>query len=105
MIAVDATSTAEPDRPRDKRLDNAIGSATIDLLAERGHRGLSLAAVAERAGTTTPATDRRWSSKADPALSAVLRTRGDDVVADTGDLDGVRAPTRPRTANHARVKR
>lgn len=62
-------------------------AATIDILGERGYNGLSLTAVAERAGTTTPAIYRRWSSKADLVLSAVFRTRGDDVVADTGDLD------------------
>ena len=78
---------AKPGRPREQRLDDAIVAATIDLLAERGYNGLSLAAVAERAGTTTPAIYRRWSSKADLVLSTVFRTQGDDVVADTGDLD------------------
>jgi AcrR family transcriptional regulator len=78
---------AKPGRPRDHRLDEAIVAATIDLLGERGYNGLSLAGVAERAGTTTPAIYRRWSSKADLVLSTVFRTHGDDVVADTGDLD------------------
>ena len=78
---------AKPGRPREHRLDDAIVAATVDLLGERGYNGLSLAGVAERAGTTTPAIYRRWSSKADLVLSTVFRTQGDDVVADTGDLD------------------
>jgi AcrR family transcriptional regulator len=82
-----APPTTGPGRPRDRRLDDAIVAATYDLLAERGYGGLTLAAVAERAGTTTPAIYRRWSSKADLVLAAVFRTEGDDVVADTGDLE------------------
>ncbi len=73
-------------RPRDGRLDAAIAEATLELLAERGYNGLSLAAVAERAGTSTPAIYRRWSSKADLVVQAVFRTDGDDTIADTGDL-------------------
>ena len=73
-------------RPRDTRLDAAIVDATIALLAERGYREMSLAAIAERASTTTAAIYRRWGSKSELVASAVFRTDGDDVVADTGDL-------------------
>ena len=61
--------------------------ATLSLLEERGYVGLSFAAVATRAGTTKPAIYRRWASKRDLVLEAVFRTLGDDVVANTGDLD------------------
>jgi AcrR family transcriptional regulator len=73
-------------RPRDARLDEAIVDATVGLLEERGYSGLSLAAVAEAAGTTTAAIYRRWGSKSELVAQAVFRTDGDDVVADTGDL-------------------
>ena len=73
-------------RPRDARLDAAIVQATVDLLEERGYSDLSLAAIAERAGTTTAAIYRRWGSKSELVARAVFRTDGDDVVADTGDL-------------------
>lgn len=73
-------------RPRDSRLDVAIVGATVALLEERGYSGMSLAAVAERAGTTTAAIYRRWGSKSELVSHAVFRTDGDDVVADTGDL-------------------
>src|SRR5262245_65381251 len=58
-------------RPRDARLDAAIEAAAFELIAEAGYNGLSIKAVAERAGTTTPAVYRRWSSKAELVLSAV----------------------------------
>jgi AcrR family transcriptional regulator len=74
-------------RPRDLRLDEAILRATIELIEERGYSELTLAGIAERAGTTTPAIYRRWSSKADLVLHAVFRTEGPDVVADSGDLE------------------
>ena len=80
---------AEPSkvgRPRDGRLDAAIVEATVALLGERGYSDLSLAAVADRAGTTTAAIYRRWGSKSELVAHAVFRTTGDDVVADTGDL-------------------
>ena len=60
--------------------------ATLELLEERGYNDLSLAAIADRAGTTTPAIYRRWGSKAELVMDAVFRTEGDDVVAETGDL-------------------
>lgn len=51
-------------RPRDPRIDAAILQATAELLVEIGYSNLTLAAVAERAGTTKSALYRRWSSKA-----------------------------------------
>ena len=74
-------------RPRDPRLDAAIVDATVELLTERGYNELSLAAVAERAETTTAAIYRRYGSKSELVTKAVFRTDGDDVVADTGDLE------------------
>jgi AcrR family transcriptional regulator len=73
-------------RPRDPRLDEAIVAATVELLTERGYHDTTLAAVAARAGTTTAAIYRRWSSKSELVAKAVFRTDGDDVVADTGDI-------------------
>lgn len=78
--------TTRAGRPRDARIDAAVMAATIELLEERGYADLSLAAVAERAGTTTAAIYRRWSSKADLVMQAAYRTDGDDVVADTDDV-------------------
>jgi len=64
------TSTAEQSpgqasgRPRDQRIDEAVLHATRELLLEIGWAGLSLTAIAERAGTTRPALYRRWPTLA-----------------------------------------
>ncbi len=76
-------------RPRDPRIDAAILRATAELLVETGYANLSLAAVAERAGTTKTALYRRWSSKAElvheaafPTAPTALATPAGDVAAD-----------------------
>ncbi|KUH83064.1 MULTISPECIES: TetR/AcrR family transcriptional regulator [unclassified Mycobacterium] len=84
---VDKTSGAG--RPRDPRIDAAILRATADLLAEIGYSNLTIAAVAERAGTTKTALYRRWSSKAElvheaafPAAPTAIETPPGDIAAD-----------------------
>jgi len=52
-------------RPRDPRIDASILRATTELLVAIGYSNLTMAAVAERAGTTKTALYRRWSSKAE----------------------------------------
>ncbi|KUH93881.1 TetR/AcrR family transcriptional regulator [Mycobacterium sp. IS-3022] len=76
-------------RPRDPRIDAAILRATADLLAEIGYSNLTIAAVAERAGTTKTALYRRWSSKAElvheaafPAAPTAIETPPGDIAAD-----------------------
>ncbi|MEO9329421.1 TetR/AcrR family transcriptional regulator [Gordonia aurantiaca] len=50
-------------RPRDARIDAAVLAAAAELVVKVGYRKLSLAAIAERAGTTKTALYRRWSGK------------------------------------------
>src|SRR5271155_5934449 len=76
-------------RPRDPRIDAAILTATADLLVEIGYSNLTLAAVAERAGTTKTALYRRWSSKAElvheaafPAAPTAIEPPPGDIAAD-----------------------
>jgi AcrR family transcriptional regulator len=76
-------------RPRDPRIDAAILRATTDLLVEIGYSNLTMAAVAERAGTTKTALYRRWSSKAElvheaafPAAPTAIATPPGDFAAD-----------------------
>jgi AcrR family transcriptional regulator len=87
MSAVDKTPGAG--RPRDPRIDAAILRATADLLVEIGYSNLTMAAVAERAGTTKTALYRRWSSKAElvheaafPAAPTAIETPPGDIAAD-----------------------
>jgi AcrR family transcriptional regulator len=73
-------------RPRDPRIDAAILTATADLLVQIGYSNLTLAAVAERAGTTKTALYRRWSSKAELVHEAVFPVAPTALVAPAGDM-------------------
>lgn len=54
-------------RPRDPRIEQALLAAVRDLLTEGGYAAVTVAAVAERAGTTKAALYRRW-----PALPHLI---------------------------------
>lgn len=58
-------------RPRDTDLDLAIVHAAQELLSEVGYEALSIAAVADRAGTTRPAVYRRYGDKPGLAIAAI----------------------------------
>jgi AcrR family transcriptional regulator len=73
-------------RPRDPRIDAAVLRATVELLAETGYAGLSVAAIAKRAGTSKPAIYRRWPSKAHLVHEAVFPIGAATAVPDTGSL-------------------
>lgn len=60
----DASAVRPPGRPRSERADKAILSATLDLLAEEaGVAGVSMEAVAARAGVGKTTIYRRWPNK------------------------------------------
>jgi AcrR family transcriptional regulator len=87
--AGDVDKTPNVGRPRDPRIDAATLGATADLLVEIGYANLTMAAVAERAGTTKTAIYRRWSSKAElvheaafPVAPTALTTPEGDIVGD-----------------------
>ncbi|MEE8601280.1 TetR/AcrR family transcriptional regulator [Euzebya tangerina] len=65
------TSHRPPGRPRDTSADAAILQATRDVLAEVGPSGLTIDAVAERAGVARATVYRRHASKDDLVLAAV----------------------------------
>jgi AcrR family transcriptional regulator len=73
-------------RPRDPRIDAAILTATADLLVQFGYSNLTLAAVAERAGTTKTALYRRWSSKAELVHEAAFPVAPTALAAPAGDM-------------------
>lgn len=58
-------------RPRDADIDAAVLAATRQQLAKHGLAGLSIAAVADEAGTTRPSLYRRWPTKLGLAVAAV----------------------------------
>ncbi|ANY25442.1 MULTISPECIES: TetR/AcrR family transcriptional regulator [Gordonia] len=59
------TGEAVPGRPRDVRIDSAVLDAAAELVVDVGYRKLTMAAIADRAGTTKTALYRRWSGKAE----------------------------------------
>ena len=85
--APDRTVALRPvGRPRDRRIDDAVLGATVELLEDVGYARLSIAAVAARAGTHTPAIYRRWPSKAHLVHAAAFPADGTPLIPDTGDL-------------------
>jgi AcrR family transcriptional regulator len=86
-------------RPRDQRIDNAVLTATVELLGETGYSALSVDAIAKRAGTSKPAIYRRWPSKAHLVHEAVFPADISTELPDTGSLaSDVRAMVRGTVA-------
>jgi AcrR family transcriptional regulator len=61
-----------PGRPRRLATDHAILKATREILAEAGVHGLTVEGVAARSGVAKTTIYRRWRSKEDLALAALL---------------------------------
>ncbi|MEO3758622.1 TetR/AcrR family transcriptional regulator [Mycobacterium sp. B14F4] len=80
--------TTEIGRPRDKRIDSAVLSATVELLGETGYAELTVDAIARRAGTSKPAIYRRWPGKAHVVHEAVFPVGAATELPDTGSLPG-----------------
>ena len=77
---------SDPGRPRDTSIDAAVLDATRILLGERCYSEVSIAAIAERAGTTRQAIYRRWPSKALIVLDAMFSDTATTTIPDLGDL-------------------
>jgi AcrR family transcriptional regulator len=75
-------------RPRDPRIDDAVLRATVELLGTTGYAGLSVDAIARRAGTSKPAIYRRWPSKAHLVHEAVFPVGDTTALPGTGSLAG-----------------
>ncbi len=91
-MKTESSPVGKTGRPRDPRIDAAILAATADLLVDIGYANLSMAAIAERAGTTKTALYRRWSSKADLIHEAAFPSAPTALEAPYGDIaDDVRA--------------
>jgi AcrR family transcriptional regulator len=77
----------ENGRPRDTRIDSAVLDAAADLLGEVGYADLTVAAIAERAGTSRPAVYRRWPTLAHLVHEAAFRDSVTHEPRRTGVLD------------------
>ena len=76
-------------RPRSEKADRAIAAATLDLLAEHGFAGVTVEAVAARAGVAKSTVYRRYPSRIELLVGVVRHEqsvpRGD---VDTGSIEG-----------------
>lgn len=67
-------------------VEEAILTATLRVLDEAGFGGLTVEAVAARAGAAKTAVYRRWPSKVPLVVEALTRFQPELTVPDTGDL-------------------
>jgi AcrR family transcriptional regulator len=65
-------NSIELGRPREQRVDDAVRTAVLSLLTERGYQRTTIAAVAERAKVGRGALYRRWRSKGEMVFGAVV---------------------------------
>ncbi len=83
---VDVTGHDTPvGRPRDAAIDAAVLAAARRHLSAAGYDAMSVAAVAEEAGTTRQAVYRRWPTKADLATAAIASMSAASDRPDTDD--------------------
>jgi AcrR family transcriptional regulator len=109
-MEIDTETSAElraAGRPRDPRIEQSALAAARDLLAEGGYAAITMAAVAQRAGTTKAALYRRWPAIPHLVHEAVFPDElsldlhlGDDLAA---DLHGVVRGTRDALCTPAAV--
>jgi AcrR family transcriptional regulator len=80
-------SAAGPGRPRSREIDAAILKAAQEHLARDGYQGMSLARIAEAAGSTRQALYRRWPGKAELAADAVAALIEAEPEHETADVE------------------
>jgi AcrR family transcriptional regulator len=72
---------------RSARVVSEVLGATLQLLAEHGYAGLTIDAVAARAGVNKTTVYRRWPSKTELLVAALVSLRDDEPEPpDTGSL-------------------
>lgn len=73
-------------RPRDEKVSEAITLAALHVYADMGWEGFTFEKVAKRAGVGKPALYRRWDSKEDLVIAAVLAAQPVMLVREAGSL-------------------
>lgn len=87
MVASGAEPAArKAGRPRSAQSHQAILEATLALFVEEGLQGLSMEAIAERAGVGKTTIYRRWSSKEEVIKDAFDLLRGGKPLPHTGNI-------------------
>ena len=107
---VELSAARAPGRPRDPQVDRAILAATLELLGEDGFDGLSIEAVAARAGVGKTTVYRRWPSKIPLVVDALTAMKAPTVSAIPDDMStrdallrAMSGFTKPHEGSAARV--
>ncbi len=88
MLSETEERTARRPGGRSARVRRAVLDATGALIAELGYQGLSVEAVAQRAGVHKTTVYRRWPTKSDLVFELVQDRSAQNVrVPDTGNLE------------------
>ena len=87
MTDARVTAARAPGRPRSAEADRAILDAALDAFIEHGYEGMSVEAVAERAGVGKTTIYRRWPSKQDLVVAAMDTLLEDVHPTSTGDTE------------------
>lgn len=104
-MSVEAPERAKPGRKRSEAADQAILSATLDLLAVHGFGGLTMASVISRSGVSSATLYRRWPTKQELVAAALASLHAEIVDIDTGSLAGDIERTARSVADAMSVKR
>ncbi len=73
-------------RPRDPAVERKVLQVTLEHLARFGYSEMSLDQIVAEAGVSKPALYRRWKSKAELAVAAMEQLRGEEPVAESGEV-------------------
>jgi AcrR family transcriptional regulator len=84
----ETAETRRPGRPRSPEAHAAILRAALELAVEGGLRGLSMEAIAARAGVGKATIYRRWKSKEAVLVEAISSIAVTPDVPDTGSVHG-----------------
>lgn len=73
-----------PGRPRRAEVDAVVREATVRLVRERGYAGTTLDQIARAAAVAKTTVYRRWTSKAELVLDALVEVLGEPPVPGRG---------------------
>ena len=79
------TAAGRRGRPRSADTNDLLLAATMAVLREVGYHGLTIEAVAARAGVGRPTVYRRWANKEQMVVSALAAAVSHEDGPDTGD--------------------
>jgi AcrR family transcriptional regulator len=87
-LSTEAEVPRRPGRPRSTESHHAILRSTLELLVDGGLKGLSIGAIAQRAGVGKATIYRHWSSKEEIVAEAIESFQAEIDVPDTGSARG-----------------